>query len=84
MDGVLTYIGLKNSQMEELNPLLSMLQPEFVLFLKLLLSGLLYYVIYKKGLKRFGSKLHILLWLVVAIYTGVIILHLFWFIPFLF
>ncbi|MFC6039289.1 DUF5658 family protein [Paenisporosarcina macmurdoensis] len=84
VDGVLTYIGLKTSQIEELNPMLSILQPESILFVKLLLSGLLWYVIYKKGLLRFGRKLLLLLWIVVVIYTGVIILHLFWFIPFLF
>jgi phosphoglycerol transferase MdoB-like AlkP superfamily enzyme len=84
VDGVLTYIGLKTSQMEELNPMLSMLQPESILFVKLLLSGLLWYVIYKKGLLRFGRKLRLLLWVVVVIYMCVIILHLFWFIPFFF
>ena len=84
VDGVLTFIGLKTSQMEELNPFLNKLQPESVLFLKLLLSGLLYYVLYKKGLKRFGRKLKILLWIVVLLYIGVIILHLFWLIPYLF
>nr|WP_279587120.1 DUF5658 family protein [Paenisporosarcina antarctica] len=84
MDGVLTYIGLKTSQMVELNPVLRMMQPESVLFIKVLLSGLLCYIIYKKGLMRFGRKLRILLWIVVIMYTSVIILHLFWLIPFLF
>ena len=84
VDGVLTFIGLKTSQMEEFNPFLNKLKPESVLFLKLLLSGLLYYVIYKNGLKRFGRKLKILLWIVVLLYMGVIILHLFWLIPYLF
>ncbi|QBP40388.1 hypothetical protein E2636_04245 [Paenisporosarcina antarctica] len=84
VDGVLTYIGLKTSQMVELNPVLRMMQPESVLFIKVLLSGLLCYIIYKKGLMRFGRKLRILLWIVVIMYTSVIILHLFWLIPFLF
>ncbi|HSO58446.1 MAG TPA: DUF5658 family protein [Paenisporosarcina sp.] len=84
VDGLLTYIGLKTSQMTELNPILSQLQPESILFLKLLLSGLLYYVIYKQGLRRFGRKLYIVLWMVMVLYSGVIILHLFWLVPFLF
>jgi len=84
VDGALTYIGLKTSQMVELNPILRMMQPESLLILKLLLSGLLCYVVYKKGLIRFGRKFQILSMIVVALYTGVIILHLFWLIPFLF
>jgi hypothetical protein len=84
VDGLLTYIGLKTFQITELNPILSQLQPDTILFLKLLLSGLLYYVIYKQGLKRFGRKLYIVLWIVMVLYSGVIILHFFWLIPFLF
>ncbi|WP_051005519.1 DUF5658 family protein [Paenisporosarcina sp. TG-14] len=84
VDGALTYIGLKTSQMVELNPILRMMQPESVLFIKVLLSVLLCYIIYKKGLMRFGRKLRVLLWIVVIMYTSVIILHLFWLIPFLF
>lgn len=83
-DGIFTYIGLKNLQMVEANPLLRRLEPESVLVLKLLLSGLLSYVIYNKGLMKFGKKFLILLSMVIAIYLGVISLHLFWLIPFLF
>lgn len=83
LDGVFTYIGLKNLQMVEANPLLRTLKPESVLVLKLLLSGLLSYVIYNKGFMKFGKKFQILLSMVIAIYLGVISLHLFWLIPFL-
>ncbi|WP_019413208.1 DUF5658 family protein [Paenisporosarcina sp. TG20] len=84
LDGVFTYIGLKNLQMVEANPFLRTLKPESVLVLKLLLSGLLSYVIFNKGLIRFGKKFQILLSMVIAVYSGVILLHLFWLIPFLF
>jgi len=83
MDGIFTYIGLTTFQMVEANPILSFLHPFHVLIIKLFFSCVLSFLIIKKAFLRFGYKFKLILWFAVGLYTGVLVLHMLWFIPFI-
>ncbi|WP_075619940.1 DUF5658 family protein [Paenisporosarcina indica] len=83
LDGILTYIGLVSFQMVEANPLLSSLDPLHVLFIKLSFSAILSVLITKKAFLKFGKKLKMTLWFAVTLYSGVLVLHLLWLIPYI-
>lgn len=83
LDGILTYIGLVSFQMVEGNPLLSSLDPLHVLVIKLAFSCLLGYLIIQNAFLRFGKKVKMTLWLAATLYSGVLVLHLFWLIPYI-
>ena len=83
VDGILTYIGLTTFQMVEANPLLSFLDPLHVLIIKLSFSCVLSFLIIKNAFLRFGYKFKLTLWFAVTLYSGVLGLHMLWFIPYI-
>lgn len=83
LDGILTYVGLITSQMVEANPLLSVMDPLHVLIIKLSFSFILSFLIIKNAFIRFGKKIQLTLWFAVTLYSGVLVIHMFWFIPYI-
>lgn len=83
LDGILTYIGLVSLQMVEANPLLSSLDPLHMLFIKLSFSVILSILITKKVFLKFGKKIKMTLWLAITLYSGVLVLHMLWLIPYI-
>ncbi|WP_407936245.1 DUF5658 family protein [Litchfieldia alkalitelluris] len=80
LDGFFTYYGLRNKYITEANPFMNFLyevNPLMFLFVKVLLSALLYLILYHissiksawiKGLSLFAS----------VCYTFIFLLHSFW------
>ncbi|WP_226667510.1 DUF5658 family protein [Metabacillus litoralis] len=80
VDAHLTFIGLSLDLIEEVNPLMRALyemSPVYFLFTKLLLSALLYLVIYFDKLPRF-RLIKIIGGFGACLYTGVMVLHIGW------
>lgn len=78
-DGVATYLGIINKIIEEVNPIMRYcweLSPVFFIFVKLIMSFLIYLVGFKVPERRY---LKVMLIIVLSIYIGLAIYHLFWF-----
>lgn len=84
LDGLLTYIGLSLGAITEANPLLASFSPFALLMTKLLLSLCLFGFLYTPFVRLRSRSWRYSLIFVNALYSFILLLHLFWLILFFF
>lgn len=78
MDGIFTYIALKNNIAEEANPILASLPPEVLLAIKLLFSVFLMFFLLKTKQVFQKTYIFVLLSIALMMYIGVTGIHFVW------
>jgi len=78
LDGIATYVGISLFIISEANPLLALLDPYYVLMIKLYLSTLLALFILQHPIHQLGRGFKYLFGCANICYVGVLVLHIYW------